>query len=75
MRTLSRDSFARQSLCRAVFRRIFDYSPSNGCVWCGSQPSKHHPLYCYGVDADDRPHVRWYQKAFCSVGCYRAYTS
>ena len=65
---LQRDPFARATLMRET-----DSATRDTCAFCGQSPAK----YRYGWDSDGNPRA-WRASGrhqFCSVGCWRSFTS
>lgn len=74
MTTISRDSFARQTLMRD-----FEWSPpTNGCTWCGEfllTPAKINYLWKYTVEHDGGGFgpIAVLSGRFCSDDCLFSY--
>ena len=66
---LSHDGFARQSLMR-------EKTAAGECAWCGCRRDRLFRYY-FESDGDMYGRSRLFidHKAFCSVGCWRAYAS
>jgi hypothetical protein len=64
---IASDPFAREDLIRET------EATHRGCDWCGST-RKSGRLFRYG-SCSPMGRTSWFSRLFCSVSCFRTYTS
>ena len=73
---IARDPFGRASLMREI-TRVQEDGPT--CTWCGSvnrpASSVSRRLFSYYWESDDGRSEHGNLNLFCSVSCFRTYTS